>query len=403
MIDESPTTKTEPTSLIAANKNATPITSTFMTPNYSKNNFKNELKESKRKRASSTSPIKRFIQKAPPPPENVFNTHKGAETARRQQRQQQRRERKKEQKEQYKYEHPEGAPTCATYENMQHFIPTTQHFQSNVNVINNKANKLDHVQMNIQQTSCVPYEIAVSTAMQHMSCPQCPPHQFIVIESNGGYVENPPTIVEEPQNKSNFSTLPKYENEDAEKEIKVVYCDDEKMPRTRTRSKSIHCHDYISPLYREEIVTVVDDCHKNLIRKPEPTPRSNMIQRRSRSSSGVNTVVLKNWPDHNRQNSYETVIAALEEENLIINKVDYYPEDERYPTASMPLHSRLSTSNEALVRPSSTRPDVYQTMKSCVECNDQHYQTRSLHRRQASGGSSKKRNRGVTTNTQVIN
>ena len=165
MIDESPTTKTEPTSLIAANNNATPITSTFMTPNYSKNSFKNELKESKRKRASSTSPIKRFIQKAPPPPENVFNTHKGAETARRQQRQQQRRERKKEQKEQYKYEHPEGAPTCATYENMQHFIPTTPNFQSNVNVINNKANKLDHVQMNIQQTSCVPYEIAVSTAL----------------------------------------------------------------------------------------------------------------------------------------------------------------------------------------------------------------------------------------------
>ena len=122
------------------------------------------------------------------------------------------------------------------------------------------------------------------------------------------------------------------------------------MPRTRTRSKSIHCHDYISPLYREEIVTVVDDCHKNLIRKPEPTPRSNMIQRRSRSSSGVNTVVLKNWPDHNRQNSYETVIAALEEEYAFLPTIpststNHYPPLTNYlhlaynpPLSSILLH-----------------------------------------------------------------
>ena len=149
-----------------------------------------------------------------------------------------------------------------------------------------------------------------------------------------------------------------------------------------------------------EIVTVVDDCHANLINKSDQRPRFNMIQRRSRSSSGVNNVVVKNWPDH-RQNSYETVIAALDEENLIINNVDFYPENERYPTASMPLHSRLSTSNEALTRPNS-RPDGYDTVKSCSECTDQYYLTRSLHRRHVSGHGSKKRGKGASNANKVI-
>ena len=388
MIDESPTIKTDCGSFMQPSGHVTPMNAIVLQHDHPRDDKIDACNASKRQRASSTSPIKRFIQKAPPPPENVFNTHKTADTLRRQQRQQQRRERKKGLKDQYIQQLQKNEDINPN------FTPP-----NNLQYISSIANNINTGKMHTttKKPAYVPYEIVASSTMQQNSCPQCPP-QYVVMKSINEYAQKQNNCVQNAEQITNTTTQPLQDCNKTKKgkEPNDSFCD-EKKPKIRNRSKSIHCHEYISPLYHEEIITVVDDCHKNLI-KQDQKPRTNMNQRRSRSSSGVNNVVVKNWPDH-RQNSYETVIAALEDENMIINKVDYYPEDERYPNASMPLHSRLSTSNEALFRVNS-RADGFESMRSCVECSDQYYLTRSLHRRSRHG--SKKRSRGGTTNYQVF-
>jgi len=184
--------------------------------------------------------------------------------------------------------------------------------------------------------------------------------------------------------------------------------------KMRCRSRSIHSNDdYISPMYHEEIVTVVDDCHQNLLRRrqtgPEHKARHLQERRRCRSSSGVNNVVIKNWPRDHRQNSYETVIATQEEENMVINKIEQcYEDEERYPAASIPLHSRLSTSNEALCpRPNSMMPNIdHDSLRGKSSCLDstgqQSYHSLSLQRCQDGHGSTKKKQEvGVMQKQQV--
>ena len=389
VIDESPTIKTDYGSFMQPSGHATPINAIILQHDNLKDHNMDTSRANKRQRSLSTSPDKRFIQKAPPPPDNVFNTHKTADTLRRQQRQQQRRERKKELKEQYKQQlqnHEDINPNFT----MQNNVPYICSIDRNINA--------EKIHTTTKQSSYVPYEMVASLSVPQNSCPQCPP-EYVVVSSINEYAQKQNNYVQSAKQEINPTTqqLQDCNKANENKEPNNSFCD-EKKPKVRNRSKSVHCHEYISPLYHEEIVTVVDDCHNNLIMKQDQKPRSNMNQRRSRSSSGVNNVVVKNWPDH-RQNSYETVISALEDENMIINKVDYYPQDERYPTASMPLHSRLSTSNEAFVHLNS-RADGLDSIKSCIECSDQYYLTRSLHRRSRHG--SKKRNQGGNTNNQVF-
>ena len=401
--DESPTFQTDFESLHQQSEHATPINNTSFSHDFSKSNTTSSSHPSQRRVDPSNSPFTRYIQKAPPPPDNVFNTHKTIDTLRRQQRQQQRRERKKELKERNKHNREQRGDVRPDFTNQN----CIQYAPSSIQQFNRDDDNQTapivpkHQGNNVQQPSYVPYDVITTVPMQQAQCPQCP-QQYVIRETTNQCFENQNQFIEQPKYETK-KTLRQIQ--DCNKIIKIdqpqkSFRQEKQAPTTRTRSKSIHCHEYISPLFHEEIVTVVDDCHANLINKSDQRPRFNMIQRRSRSSSGVNNVVVKNWPDH-RQNSYETVIAALDEENLIINNVDFYPENERYPTASMPLHSRLSTSNEALTRPNS-RPDGYDTVKSCSECTDQYYLTRSLHRRHVSGHGSKKRGKGASNANKVI-
>ena len=402
-IDESPTFKTDFESLHQQSEHATPINHTSFSHEYSKSNTTSSSCPSQRQGDPSNSLFTRLIQKAQPPPDNVFNTHKTVDTLRRQQRQQQRRERKKELKERNKHnrqQHGDVRPNFTNQNCIQYVPSNIEQYQRDED--NQAAPSIPpHQSNNIQQPSYVPYDIITTVPMQQAPCPQCP-QEYVIHETANRSIENQNQFMEQPkyETKKTLRQIQDCNNIVKNGRPQKSFCQKEQAPTTRTRSKSIHCHEYISPLFHEEIVTVVDDCHANLISKSDQRPRNNMIQRRTRSSSGVNNVVLKNWPDH-RQNSYETVIAALDEENLIINNVDFYPEDERYPTASMPLHSRLSTSNEALTRPNS-RPDGYDTVKSCSECTDQYYLTRSLHRRHVSGRGSKKRGKGGSSANKVI-
>ena len=401
MIDESPTIRTDGGSSMMTSEHATPINTNIITHDDLKYYRIRPTKTNKRQRASSTSPIKRFIQKAPPPPQNVFNTHTKADTLRRQQRQQQRRERKKELKEQYKqqlHQQAETNPSNTGERNLQS-LSNIQNYVDDVNK-HPTEHEVGEIQVNIRHSSYIPYNLALSAEMQQVPCPQCPT-QYLVMDTINDFSKSQPQYVDEGKQQKQVTDKRSQESSNAiGKPPTSSFCD-EKRPNTRTRSKSIHCHEYISPLYHEEIVTVVDDCHANLLIMPDRKPRNNLNQRRSRSSSGVNNVVIKNWPDH-RQNSYETVIAAPDEENMVINNIDYYHEDERYPTASMPLHSRLSTSNEALFR-TTAETDGVKMMKHCADCNDQYYLTRSLHRHQVSRNSSKKRGHGGVSTQQVIN
>ena len=403
-IDQSPTIKTDFGSIHPQSEHNTPINISNFSYDYSKNHSTSSSNAAQKSRDPSYSPFTRSIQKAPPPPENVFNTHKTVDTLRRQQRQQQRRERKKELKQQYKQtqqqQYAEVNPDFSNQNNFQYIPSNNQHF--NMAEESSQINPIKvppHQTADVQCSSYVPYDVVTTVPFpQQAPCPQCPP-QYIVRGNTIQYIETQSNFVKDAKCESKKSYCQDNNNIIQNKRAQKGKQEDEQAPKIRSRSKSIHCHEYISPLFHEEIVTVVDDCHLNLLNKTEQRPKTNMIQRRSRSSSGVNNVVLKNWPDH-RQNSYETVIAALDEENMIINNVDYFPQDERYPAASMPLHSRLSTSNEALTRPNS-RHDGYDTNKSCSEGTDQYYLTRSLHRKHVSGHGSKKRGKGGTSGSKV--
>ena len=402
-IDESPTIKRDFGSNPSQSERATPINNSNFLHDYSKNPPAVPPHAIQIKADATYSPLMRSIQKAPPPPENVFNTHKTIDTLRRQQRQQQRRERKKELKQQHKQNrqnHGDVNPDLVNQNNLQYVPPSIHPLMGNGETQSHSIKVIN--QNNDQQcSSYVPYNVITTVPMQQQtSCPQCPP-QYVVRTTANQYYETQNKFIDQSKYEVKKHCQPNQDNNSmiSNNQSQKSLQEEEQAPRIRIRSKSIHCHEYISPLFHEEIVTVVDDCHANLINKQDQRPKPNMIQRRSRSSSGVNNVVLKNWPDH-RQNSYETVIAALDEENLIINNVDYFPHDERYPTASMPLHSRLSTSNEALTRPNS-RPDGYDAIKNCNECTDQYYLTRSLHRRHVSGRGSKKRGKGGSSSYKV--
>ena len=402
-IDESPTIKRDFGSNPSQSERATPINNSNFLHDYSNNPPAVPPHAIQIKADATYSPLMRSIQKAPPPPENVFNTHKTIDTLRRQQRQQQRRERKKELKQQHKQNrqnHGDVNPDLVNQNNLQYVPPSIHPLMGNGETQSHSIKVIN--QNNDQQcSSYVPYNVITTVPMQQQtSCPQCPP-QYVVRATANQYYETQNKFIDQSKYEVKKHCQPNQDNNSmiSNNQSQKSLQEEEQAPRIRIRSKSIHCHEYISPLFHEEIVTVVDDCHANLINKQDQRPKPNMIQRRSRSSSGVNNVVLKNWPDH-RQNSYETVIAALDEENLIINNVDYFPQDERYPTASMPLHSRLSTSNEALTRPNS-RPDGYDAIKNCNECTDQYYLTRSLHRRHVSGHGSKKRGKGGSSSYKV--
>ena len=132
---------------------------------------------------------------------------------------------------------------------------------------------------NTKKSSYVPYEIVSvsSSTMPQNSCPQCPP-QYVVMKSINEYTQKQKNYVQNAEQVINTTTqqLQDCNKTKEDKKPNDSFCD-VKKPKIRNRSKSIHCHEYISPLYHEEIVTVVDDCHKNLIMKQDQKPRTCLL------------------------------------------------------------------------------------------------------------------------------
>ena len=103
-------------------------------------------------------------------------------------------------------------------------------------------------------------------------------------------------------------------------------------------SDSLQFPDFFSPLHHEEIVTVVDDCHPDLILRSQPEKSKKEVSRRSLSSSGINSI--KSGGEANL-NSFETMFAVSDGNVKIAGTENPFPTNETIDTATLPFSQLL--------------------------------------------------------------
>jgi len=168
---------------------------------------------------------------------------------------------------------------------------------------------------------------------------------------------------------------------------------------------------FFSPMHHEEIVTVVDNCHSDLILRPRPEASNKTdeafslplsLKRRSLSSSGLGGCISgggagldggsgsesggrRSWFQRRRQNSFETVIN-LGHDNMIINDTNGLDAQQQQQQQQLPKSGRnrrqrrLASSNGALTSSSSCANNPAQLAatsdSSCL------HKSRSMHQQQ---------------------
>ena len=113
-------------------------------------------------------------------------------------------------------------------------------------------------------------------------------------------------------------------------------------------------------MHHEEIVTIVDDCHSDLILRPQSSSqgakKKDRGHRRSLSSSGLSSSLsIRNWtPSERRQNSFETVIN-VSDDNIFVNDVS-----EPKPISD----GRLTKSNCTISKANDDKGDIFNQKQS---------------------------------------